>query len=233
MTSAEIEAKIERFQKGIDNPAVADNLKSGMRQQVEMLKAQLDALQETKPDDAPTAGDDAPTAGDDAPTAGENAPKGDDQLGDKKPEKPKHAGVKVTPENKAQAVDRCNGLIQEIKLIIAKHDDSPATKHKKSEKTKKKRASEIVSEGISSVVGRVVKLELTRDKVGKIKPQKLRDARDKFKDALKNLRSALGGISSENDQFIEDFEKHFNSIIDAVEEKQKTVKASEKEPVAA
>jgi len=197
--------QIEKLRKGIASPVVDESLKAGMRKKLADLEAKLSQLEE------------------------EAAAKQDDAKPEKqeKPEKP--AKQKVTPENKKQVVEKCTGLINDLKKVLHQYDATVAAPRRASRaahKAKKRRASEIVSSGIAGTVTRVVKMELSRDKVAKIKVDRLRDARDKFADGLKALRGALGGISSDNEGFIEDFEKSFNALIKTVEEKQKDIKGA-------
>lgn len=46
MTKPELQAKIDKLEKGINNPAMPENMKEGMTNQVAKLKAQLDSMGE-------------------------------------------------------------------------------------------------------------------------------------------------------------------------------------------
>jgi len=113
----------------------------------------------------------------------------------------------------------CNETVAQIRLLLDGHNKKKVAKPAKP--ATKKRTSEVLADGFSAVFVRAVKRELTLDKVGKIKLAKLREARDKIVECLEAVRIGLGGISRENEGFIEDFKTEVNKIFDQVEERQK------------
>jgi hypothetical protein len=113
----------------------------------------------------------------------------------------------------------CEATISKVHEILRKHKAAIAPKM--TVKARKRRASEIISTGMVSVLSRVVKAELSKDKVTRVKPEKLKEARDQFSLALKSLRAALGGIAIDNDSFIQSFKSQMDELIKQVETKQK------------
>jgi hypothetical protein len=141
---------------------------------------------------------------------------------EKKAEEQKPEKKKMTKEQ----VDHCKTMIEKLKGFIREYETSNTPK--KPVQVHKKRISTVLSEGMANIIKRAVSRELTKEKVTKVRPEKLRDARDKFTAGLKDIRAALGGISSDNDAFIESFKNDLNALIKAVEEKQKAVEADKK-----
>jgi hypothetical protein len=212
MILAELKVNIAKLEKGLSNSKIAQDLKPGMRKKLAQLQVKLAEME----------------AEEMSSQSNENASSSASEADSIKPENKEPAKKKlkqkVTGENKEKVKSDCQAIIIELKGLLNKYNTDKVPTAKRSGKSPaKKRASEVLADGISGVIGRVVKRELTLDKVTKIKTAKLRDARDKFSEGLKALRSALGGISSDNDTFIEDFKKEINELIEQVEEKQKVV----------
>ena len=67
----------------------------------------------------------------------------------------------------------------------------------------------------------------------KINLDALAEAKKNFNLALRSLREALGGISSENDAFIKAFNSEMDEMISEVKEKQKAHKEKATEKVEA
>ena len=128
--------------------------------------------------------------------------------------------VKKKPkENKEAFKSDCTEMVAQIRLLLDGHNKKKVSKPVRP--ATKKRTSEVLADGFSSVFVRAIKRELTLEKVGKIKLTKLREARDKIVECLEAVRVGLGGISKDNEGFIEDFKSEVNKIFDEVEERQK------------
>lgn len=132
----------------------------------------------------------------------------------------------LSQERKIECHDILDKAIEAIKALKTaestnKTQESRAKSH---EKHKPKKASELLSGGIVSALRRVIRPELTKDKVAKIKVDKLEVASTEFKQALRTCRQAFGSISTDSDKMIKDFEKEMESMIQLVKDKQADVK---------
>jgi hypothetical protein len=126
---------------------------------------------------------------------------------------------KKPKENRESFKSDCAETVAQIRLLLDGHNKKKVSKPARP--ATKKRTSEVLADGFSGVFVRAIKRELTLDKVGKIKLAKLREARDKIVECLEAVRVGLGGISKENEGFIEDFKSEMDKIFDEVEERQK------------
>lgn len=239
MNKGEIIEKIAKLEKGLTSSLVNDQMKAGIRAQLEKLRAQLaereaDAGTENADNNKPDkevvvekkkkAEKPAPVKKDASkpvpkakpePVAKEEkpAPKKDPEPTAKE-EKP------VAKTEKAQirkTVTELRACLSSALTLLNGHKASKGPK-------KRKKVSQVLSDGIVATMKRAIGMELTSEKAGKIKPEQLKKVRDSFKEGLRSLRSALGGIDSENNQFIEDFVKSFNELIVSVEKKQESLK---------
>lgn len=230
MDKAQLQSKIAALKKSIASKAVQEAMKVAMQKQLDKLEAQLAEIE------ANSEAGQRPQVEAESPKAEEKGDCSDDaKKADKEPAKepakeaPTGSGAtspakkvkqKITAENKTKAVSDCEETVKELKaeLSVIKGGRKPK---KKSEPARVKRTSEILADGISAIIGRTIKRELTLDKVGRIRVEKLREAREHFSKGLVAMRAALGGISKENDSFIDEFEKQTNEWIAQVVEKQK------------
>lgn len=126
--------------------------------------------------------------------------------------------------------EECTDFNKKLDLILAAINKDceetdkaklKVTSSSKRDKPKPKRASTILQEGITNGVSRVLKKEMTAEKVKKVNIDKLKEMKELGVKFLKVSRQAFGGVSSENDSFIKAFESDMNEKIKMVEEKQK------------
>ena len=118
---------------------------------------------------------------------------------------------------------QCQTLISELKTLLHRYEGTQKDK-KANQPVVKRRVSTIIAQGIAGTVKRAVAKELSREKVMKINLEALDQAKKNFNLALRSLRDALGGISSENDAFIKAFNTEMDEMISEVKEKQKAHK---------
>ena len=118
---------------------------------------------------------------------------------------------------------QCQTLISELKTLLHRYEGTQKDK-KANQPVVKRRVSTIIAQGIAGTVKRAVSKELSREKVMKINLEALDQAKKNFNLALRSLRDALGGISSENDAFIKAFNTEMDEMISEVKEKQKAHK---------
>ena len=128
--------------------------------------------------------------------------------------------------------NQCQTLISELKTLLHRYEGSQKEK-RANHPVVKKRVSTIIAQGIAGTVKRAVSKELSREKVMKINLDALTEAKKNFNLALRSLRDALGGISSENDAFIKAFNSEMDEMISEVKEKQKAHKEKATEKVEA
>ena len=126
--------------------------------------------------------------------------------------------------------NQCQTLISDLKTLLHRYEGTQKDK-KANQPVVKRRVSTLIAQGIAGTVKRAVSKELSREKVMKINLDALDEAKKNFNLALRSLRDALGGISSENDAFIKAFNSEMDEMISEVKEKQKAQKdkMSEKE----
>lgn len=217
MTPTEIQEKIEKMKKAIASPATPEQFRPAMREKLARLEAELA--------DSPKAQAKAEAA---APKA---KPAGDSPKAEAKTKAAPKA--KVTKENKAEAEASCRPLIEDLaKLLESYRMGKPASGKGAAgngaagngaagtTERKKKRITTVIADGMAAVFRRALRGESTREKVGKIKTEKLKEAKAEFSSGLKKLRVALGGISSDNQSFIDSFEKQVDELIAEIIEKQ-------------
>ena len=119
--------------------------------------------------------------------------------------------------------NQCQTLISELKTLLHRYEGSQKEK-RANHPIVKRRVSTLIAQGIAGTVKRAVSKELSREKVMKINLDALDEAKKNFNLALRSLRDALGGISSENDAFIKAFNSEMDEMISEVKEKQKAHK---------
>ena len=127
---------------------------------------------------------------------------------------------------------QCQTLISELKTLLHRYEGTQKDK-KANQPVVKRRVSTIIAQGIAGTVKRAVSKELSREKVMKINLDALDEAKKNFNLALRSLRDALGGISSENDAFIKAFNSEMDEMISEVKEKQKAQKEKMSEKLEA
>jgi anaerobic ribonucleoside-triphosphate reductase len=127
---------------------------------------------------------------------------------------------------------QCQTLISELKTLLHRYEGTQKDK-KANQPVVKRRVSTLIAQGIAGTVKRAVSKELSREKVMKINLDALDQAKKNFNLALRSLRDALGGISSENDAFIKAFNTEMDEMISEVKEKQKAHKEKASERVEA
>ncbi|MEN9446582.1 MAG: hypothetical protein RL728_1094 [Bacteroidota bacterium] len=128
--------------------------------------------------------------------------------------------------------NQCQTLISELKTLLHRYEGTQKEK-RANHPVAKKRVSTIIAQGIAGTVKRAVSKEMGREKVMKINLDALAEAKKNFNLALRSLREALGGISSENDAFIKAFNSEMDEMISEVKEKQKAHKEKATEKVEA
>ncbi|MEY5048907.1 MAG: hypothetical protein RLZZ175_2266 [Bacteroidota bacterium] len=128
--------------------------------------------------------------------------------------------------------NQCQTLISELKTLLHRYEGTQREK-RANHPVAKKRVSTIIAQGIAGTVKRAVSKEMGREKVMKINIDALAEAKKNFNLALRSLREALGGISSENDAFIKAFNSEMDEMISEVKEKQKAHKEKATEKVEA
>jgi len=121
-------------------------------------------------------------------------------------------------------------LISDLKTLLHRYEGTQKDK-KVNQTVVKRRVSTIIAQGIAGTVKRAISKELSREKVMKINIDALDEAKKNFNLALRSLRDALGGISSENDAFIKAFNSEMDEMILEVKEKQKAHKEKATEKV--
>jgi len=119
--------------------------------------------------------------------------------------------------------NQCQTLISELKTLLHRYEGTQKEK-RANHPIVKRRVSTLIAQGIAGTVKRAVSKELSREKVMKINLDALDEAKKNFNLALRSLRDALGGISSENDAFIKAFNSEMDEMISEVKEKQKAHK---------
>jgi uncharacterized protein YdcH (DUF465 family) len=128
--------------------------------------------------------------------------------------------------------NQCQTLISDLKTLLHRYEGTQKDK-KANQPVVKRRVSTLIAQGIAGTVKRAVSKELSREKVMKINLDALDEAKKNFNLALRSLRDALGGISSENDAFIKAFNSEMDEMISEVKEKQKAQKEKMSEKVEA
>jgi uncharacterized protein YdcH (DUF465 family) len=128
--------------------------------------------------------------------------------------------------------NQCQTLISDLKTLLHRYEGTQKDK-KANQPVVKRRVSTIIAQGIAGTVKRAISKELSREKVMKINIDALDEAKKNFNLALRSLRDALGGISSENDAFIKAFNSEMDEMILEVKEKQKAHKEKANEKVEA
>jgi hypothetical protein len=126
--------------------------------------------------------------------------------------------------------NQCQTLISDLKTLLHRYEGTQKDK-KVNQTVVKRRVSTIIAQGIAGTVKRAISKELSREKVMKINLDALDEAKKNFNLALRSLRDALGGISSENDAFIKAFNSEMDEMILEVKEKQKVHKEKATEKV--
>lgn len=122
---------------------------------------------------------------------------------------------KITKENKGD----CDKILVDIKGLLEKHKNvkSASKAVKPAVPPKKKALSVLVKDSVVSIVRRVVSREKNSKK--KVDIKKLEAAIKKGKEFLIALRKASNGISNDNDQMIQSFEKQMKEIMTSFEQK--------------
>lgn len=200
MTLAEVKTKIEKVEKALKNENTPEDTLPDLKAKLKSLKDDLIKLEE---EDAQL----------------ELLKKEAEELAKKQPEN----AVKVKKKLEAlteEELSGCDGIADDIQKILEQYLDKKATNPKPRKPPVKRKASEIVSTGVSNVIRRVVNMELSKDDGVKIKVDGLKKTKDSFVCAFKELRKTLGGISSDNNTFIKDFEAEIDELIKKVEAKQ-------------
>ena len=128
--------------------------------------------------------------------------------------------------------NQCQTLISDLKSLLHRYEGTQKDK-RANQPVVKRRVSTLIAQGIAGTVKRAVSKELSREKVMKINLDALDEAKKNFNLALRSLRDALGGISSENDAFIKAFNSEMDEMISEVKEKQKAQKEKMSEKVEA
>ena len=128
--------------------------------------------------------------------------------------------------------NQCQTLISDLKTLLHRYEGTQKDK-KANQPLVKRRVSTLIAQGIAGTVKRAVSKELSREKVMKINLDALDEAKKNFNLALRSLRDALGGISSENDAFIKAFNSEMDEMISEVKEKQKAQKEKMSEKLEA
>lgn len=203
-------SSIAKLEKGLVNKHITDSQKEGMKVKIAELQAKVAALEDTASADTAPADDSTDSNADDKEPA-------------KKADKPK--AKKKPKEHKEAFKTDCDEVVKDFAEYVEKYNLSKKPKVKR-DPARVKRTSEVLADGIAATAGRAIKRELALDKVVKIKVAKLKEAKEHFSKGLSSMRSALGGISSDNDTFITDFDKQFDEWIDQVIEKQKAAEDS-------
>lgn len=126
------------------------------------------------------------------------------------PHEPKKPGEKpsrktITKDNK----EECAVILSEIRKLL---DNHRSTKTANRPVPKKKALSVIVKDGVVNIMKRVIGREKNSKK--KIDVERFNAAIKKGKEFLMALRRASGGISDENDQMINTFEKQMKELIE-------------------
>lgn len=200
---SKLEEQIQKLRKALDSPATDEKFKPAMKAQLEKLEKQL--ADEKKAEEASKKDDDA-----------------DDDDDDKKPAAKKKDAKKPTkPTMTKEDKDKCDALMAEIKALLRKHQ---GTRQPRTKKPNTRRVSTLVADKVFNSVAGAVRKEMGREKIGKVKVDKLRDVRDNGEKLLRSIRQALGGISTDNDGFIKHFSGLMNELISEVEKKQKKEK---------
>ena len=202
MSKEQLLADKAKLEKGLTNKNLTDAQKELAQTRIAQIDVQLEDLEKVDSKELETK---EPAKKSDKPSVA------DAQQQIKAKKKPK--------ENKETFKSDCAETVAQIRLLLDGHNKKKVSKPARP--ATKKRTSEVLADGFSSVFVRAIKRELTLDKVGKIKLAKLREARDKIVECLEAVRVGLGGISKENEGFIEDFKTEVNKIFDEVEERQK------------
>lgn len=228
MTPTEIQEKIDKMKKAIASPATPENFRPAMREKLARLESELA--------DSPKAQAKAEA---DAPKA---KPASDSPKAEAKTKAAPKAKTKVTKENKAEAEASCRPLIEDLAALLESYRKGKPAKASGSgggngasgtTERKKKRITTVIADGMAAVFRRALRGESTREKVGGIKTDQLKEAKAEFSSGLKKLRVALGGISSDNQSFIDSFEKQVDELIDEIIEKQKEKQADAQTKAAA
>ncbi len=245
MTPAEIQEKIAKAKKAIASPATPEQFRPSMREKLARLEAQLVEAESPKAESPATA---------DRSKAEAAAPKANPESDSPSPTAiPSKANAeaktkaapkaKVTKENKAEAEASCRPLIEDLAALLESYRKGKPAKSAGgggngaagTTERKKKRITTVIADGMAAVFRRALRGESTREKVGKIKTDKLKEAKTEFSSGLKKLRVALGGISSDNQSFIDSFEKQVDELIAEIIERQSEMskEAANKETKAA
>jgi hypothetical protein len=202
MSKEQLLSNKAKLEKGLNNKNLTDEQKELAQTRIAQIDVQLADLEKVDSKEPETK---EPAKKSDKPSVA------DAQQQIKAKKKPK--------ENKESFKSDCAETVAQIRLLLDGHNKKKVSKPARP--ATKKRTSEVLADGFSGVFVRAIKRELTLDKVGKIKLAKLREARDKIVECLEAVRVGLGGISKENEGFIEDFKSEMNKIFDEVEERQK------------
>jgi hypothetical protein len=227
MTKEQLLSNKAKLEKGLINKNLTDAQKELAKTRLAQIETQLANLEK----EAAT-----PEAGQQRRSESEKSKEPESKEPAKKLDKPKATANQQTmsasdssqlrvkakkkpKENKESFKSDCAETVAQIRLLLDGHNKKKVSKPTRP--ATKKRTSEVLADGFSGVFVRAIKRELTLDKVGKIKLAKLREARDKIVECLEAVRVGLGGISKENEGFIEDFKTEVNKIFDEVEERQK------------
>jgi hypothetical protein len=201
MTSKEIEERLAKYRKSLDNSKLSEADKDRIRIQIQNWEQKLAEAQAEE----------------------EAAEKEKAEAKAAEPKKAASGKKKVTKENKPQVVADCGELVGTLKKVLDNYE--PKRQQKKATTPPKvKRVSTVVADGISGTVERVIRKMVKKETIGKVNIGSLREARDRFVAAIKSLRSAFGGASGDQDSFISAFVTRMNELIEELETKQKEAK---------
>ena len=159
MTQQEIQAKIEKLEKALQNPLLTEDNKKVMRENIAKLKAMLKdegkAAAEPKKEAAPAAAPSAAPSGEDAEMLKEKIAKWKSKLND--PQLPESAKPKIQSKIDEMEAELAGMKGEKAKPAAAPAKPAPATKAPKPKAEKKPRKESVAAKKKSEAVKKKVK----------------------------------------------------------------------------